>query len=90
MEITYPEPVCGLSPSHAHYFTQTTDGIWVCGYCSAAMWLPRNWDEAWDFARNIKRLGRDKAYRKLLQHRPEVRRMLEDLISKDVKDGTTI
>lgn len=75
MEVTYPKPQCELSPNGAHHFIKVS-GFWRCAHCKAAMWLPTDFVGAQEFSSNVRKLGVEPAYRKLLRYRPQIRRML--------------
>ncbi len=79
MELKYPEKRCEDSPNRAHYYRQLVGNIWRCHYCWAAKWLPNNFIDASKFSNDIGRLGRDRAYEKLLSQRPKIRQMLAKL-----------
>lgn len=56
------------------------DGVWQCKYCLTAKWLPRDYEDAIQFGQDINRLGIQGAYTKWLQHRPNTKRLLVELI----------
>lgn len=75
----YPDRRCEDSPNRAHWFVPVTGTVWRCEYCWVSLWLPSNWEDCVIFSNNIRRFGLDEAYRRHLQLRPEVVRILNKL-----------
>ncbi len=74
IKIIYPDKFC--SNGTGHHFVNLVGNIWWCKNCWAAKWQPMTVGEAFQFSSLVARKGIDFAYKVILDHNQDKRKLL--------------
>lgn len=69
----------------AHFYQHIRMGVYRCKYCQSAVWMPVTLDDAIELNIAIQRRGKAGAYRHELERRPEVLKLLSELMREQME-----